>query len=69
MYKILVQKHMEDGKVYYLGTCKQVPWFLVEWNTKEEIHKLAPVIMKEFLSAKIERVAKIKNNQFIYSAT
>lgn len=54
-FLIKIEKTTHQKKVYYIATCKQLPWFLVQANTKTEIRRLVPELLDEFILNSLER--------------
>lgn len=45
----------EWNDVYYLAKSEDVPWFLCEWNSLDEITELTPGVLTNLLKTRVKR--------------
>lgn len=64
--RIVIKEMLEDGEKYYLAKSPDVPGFLAETDTLEEMMKVAPEVMEMVLEMEKEDEEKqqVKNNFF-----
>lgn len=63
MYTLHIEKMQEGKTTYYLGKINDLRWFLVEWNSIEQVKELAPYILKDYLETakEMKKITKYKN--------
>ena len=71
MSKIVIEtlRVKNNGKIYFIGTCKAFPWLLIEWKNLTEVKEIAPEIVKMFIKEREKRLLKSVESLLVYETT
>lgn len=58
IYTIYINEINEDWDIYYLGTSKDIDWYMCEGNTIQEVIDATPDIVSDLSEARAERIQK-----------
>jgi len=69
-----IKKIQENWDTYFLATSKDISWFLVEWNTLDDIIDISPDVADSLIKARNKKISRqreiqqrINEMKYIYS--
>jgi predicted RNase H-like HicB family nuclease len=63
--RISIKEMLENGEKYFLAESPDVPGFLAEAKTLEEMIEIAPLVMQDLLEIRNERLAKERKEHLL----
>jgi len=65
IYSIIIQKFVEKKIEYFIATCEEVPWFMTEWKSEEEVKENVSKVLPIFIKKRNERKSKEMTLKFL----
>jgi predicted RNase H-like HicB family nuclease len=63
--RIVIKEMEQDGERYYFAESPDIPNFLAETDTLEEMLEVAPLVMQDLLEVMNERLAKQQHENLL----